>query len=118
MKSQQLGVTMVGAIFIAGLIVFFAIMGLKLVPAYIEFATIQNHLRDLARAPDTSGASPAEIRSAFNRRAQIDNIESVSGRDMDISREGGGVVLVIEYSERIPMVGNISACIDFEASSE
>ncbi len=118
MKSQQQGVTMVGAIFIAGLIVFLAIMGLKLVPAYIEFATIQNHLRDLARAPDTRNASPAEIRSAFNRRAQIDDIDSVSGQDIDISREGGGVVLVIEYAERIPLVANISACIDFEASSE
>jgi hypothetical protein len=118
MKSKQQGMTMIGVIFVAGMIVFVAIMALKLVPSYIEYATIQSHLRDLARAPDTRGASVRDIISAFNRRAQIDNISTVDGRDIDIAKEGGDVVLTIEYSKRIPMVGNISACIDFEASSQ
>ncbi|UCH46835.1 MAG: DUF4845 domain-containing protein [Betaproteobacteria bacterium] len=118
MKSRQQGVTVVGMIFIAAGIVFVVIMALKLVPAYIEYATIQNHLRELARAPDTRNASPREIMAAFNRRAQIDGIASVNGRDLDISREGGEVILSAYYETRIKMVGNISACIEFEPSSD
>ena len=118
MKSKQQGMTMIGVIFVAGMIVFVAIIALKLIPSYIEYATIQSHLRDLARAPDTRGASARDIISAFNRRAQIDNISTVDGRDIDIAKEGGEVVLTIEYSKRIPLVGNISACIDFEANSQ
>lgn len=117
MKTQQRGATMIGMVLIAAGVVFFAVMALKLVPAYIDYATIQNHLRELARAPDTRGASPAEIMAAFNRRAQIDNITAVDGRDLDISSEGGEVVLSAVYSTRIKLVGNISACIDFDASS-
>ncbi len=109
---------MVGMVLIAAGVVFFVIMALKLVPAYIQHATIQNHLRELARAPDTRGASPAEIMAAFNRRAQIDDITAIDGRDLDISRDGSEVVLSASYSTRIKLVGNISACIDFEASSE
>ncbi len=118
MKRQQQGATVVGMIMIAAAIVFVAIMGLKLIPAYIEYATIQNHLRDLARAPDTRNASPSEIMAAFNRRAQIDDITSVNGRDLDIIREGGDVILSAAYETRIKMVGNISACIEFEPSSD
>ncbi len=118
MKSQQQGATMIGIIFIAGLIVFFSIMALKLVPSYIEYATIQSHLRDLARAPDTRAAPPRDIMSAFNRRKHIDNITSVDGRDMDIDKQGSEVVLTIEYETRIHLMGNLSACIDFLASSE
>lgn len=118
MKSRQQGVTVVGMIFIAAAIVFVAIMGLKLIPAYIEYASIQNHLREIARAPDTRNAAPGEIMAAFNRRAQIDDITSVTGRDLDISREGGEVILTAYYETRIKMVGNISACIEFEPSSD
>ena len=118
MKSRQQGVTMIGMVLISGLIIFVAIIGMKLIPPYIEYATIQSHLRDLARAPDTRTASVPEIRSGFNRRAQIDNISVVDGRDMEISREGGNVILIMEYSTRIHLMGNISACIDFEASSQ
>ena len=118
MKSKQQGVTMIGMILIAGLIVFFAITGLKLIPAYIEFATIQSHLREIAHAPDTRGASPAEIKSAFNRRKNIDNITSVDGRDIEVEKDGADIVLTATYEKRIHMMGNISACIDFEATSQ
>jgi len=118
MKAQQQGATVVGMIFIAAGIVFVVVLALKLVPAYIEYATIQNHLRELARAPDTRTATPAEIRSAFGRRAQIDDIRAISSADLDIARDGGDVILSASYETRIKLVGNISACIDFEPSSE
>ncbi|HUU73852.1 MAG TPA: DUF4845 domain-containing protein [Burkholderiales bacterium] len=118
MKTQQRGATMVGMVLIAAGVVFLAIMALKLIPAYIEYATIQGHLREIARAPDTRAASAPEIMAAFNRRAQIDDITTINGRDLDISRDGSEVVLSAVYSTRIKLVGNISACIDFDASSE
>ena len=118
MKSRQQGVTMVGMMFIAGIIVFFAITGLKLIPAYIEFATIQSHLRELARSPDSRGASPRDIQSAFNRRKHIDNITSVDGRDIEVDKAGGEIILILPYENRIHLMGNVSALLDFEATSE
>lgn len=116
MKRQR-GVTFVGMVFIAGLVVFVAILGIRLVPAYIEYATVTKHLRDIARAPDARGASPRDIQVMFNKRAQIDDIKAVMGDDIEVSREGDTLLLTAAYSTRIKLVGNISACIDFEASS-
>ena len=56
MKNQK-GVTFVGMVFIAGMIIFAAIIGIKLIPAYIEYAGIVNHLRDIARSPEARGTS-------------------------------------------------------------
>lgn len=116
--NRQRGVTFIGMIFIAAAIVIVAIIGLKLIPPYIEYATIQSNLRELAHAPDTRGASPADIRQLFNRRAQIDDIRAISGQDVDVEQQENGVLLTAKYSVRVPLVGNVSACIDFNVSSE
>lgn len=118
MRAKQQGVTVVGMVMIAAAIVFVVIIGLKMIPAYVEYATIQNHLRELASAPDTQSGTPREIMQAFNRRAQIDDITAVDGRDLDIVREGGNVVLSASYEKRVHLVGNVDACITFEASSD
>ena len=74
MKRQR-GVTFVGMIFIAALIIIGAIIALKLVPAYIEYATVVQHLREIARSPEARGGSPRDIQLMFSKRAQIDNIK-------------------------------------------
>ena len=116
MKRQR-GVTFVGMVFIAGLIVFAAIIGLKLVPAYIEYATVVNHLREIARSPDARGAAPRDIQTMFKKRAQIDAIETVKADDIEIEKDGDQVVLRAAYSTKIKLFGNLNACIDFVASS-
>jgi hypothetical protein len=116
MKRQR-GVTFIGMLFIAGLIVFAAIIGLKLVPAYIEYATVVNHLREIARSPDARGASSREIQTMFNKRAQIDAINVVKGEDVEVEKEGEKIVLRANYSTKVKLFGNLNACIDFAASS-
>jgi len=103
-------------IFIAALIILGAIIALKLVPAYIEYATVVQHLRELARSPEARG-SPREIQMLFSKRAQIDDIRAVTADDIEITREGESVVLTASYQTKVKLFGNLSACIDFEASS-
>ncbi|MGH8693001.1 MAG: DUF4845 domain-containing protein [Burkholderiales bacterium] len=116
MKHQR-GVTFVGMIFIAALIILGAIIALKLVPAYIEYATVVQHLREIARSPDARGGSPREIRTLFSKRAQIDNLRAVAADDIEVTRDGNSVVLSASYQTKVKLFGNLSACIDFEARS-
>jgi hypothetical protein len=105
-------------ILIGGLIVLGAIIGLRLIPAYIEYATIRSHLRDLARSPDARAATEAEIIQLFNRRAQIDDIRAVTGRDLDIIKDGEDVSISAVWSTKVKLLGNVNACIDFTAKSD
>jgi hypothetical protein len=115
--NRQRGVTFIGMVFIAGLIVFAAIIGLKLIPAYIEYATVVNHLREIARSPDARGGSPKDIQNMFRKRAQIDAIDIVKAEDIEVEKEGDQVTLRAAYSTKIKLFGNLNACIDFVASS-
>ena len=116
--TNQKGVTFVGMIIIAAIVIFVAVIGIRMIPAYIEYATIVNHLREIARSPDARGASVRDIQTMFSKRAQIDDIKSVDARDIDVEKEGESVVLRATYSTKIPLMGNVSACIDFSASSD
>ena len=116
MKRQR-GVTFIGMVLIAGLIIFAAIIGLKLVPAYIEYATVVNILREIARSPDARTATPGDIQTSLRKRAQIDAVETIKPDDLEIDREGDQLVLRANYSVKIKLFGNLNACLDFSPSS-
>ena len=117
MKRQR-GVTFVGMIFIAALIIIGAIIALKLVPAYIEYATVVQHLREIARSPEARGGSPRDIQLMFSKRAQIDNIKVLTADDIEVTRDGDSVLLSAAYQTKIKLFGNLNACIDFEPRSK
>ena len=117
MKRQR-GVTFVGMVFIAALIIIGAIIALKLVPAYIEYATVVQHLREIARSPEARGGSPRDIQMMFSKRAQIDNIRVVTADDIEVTREGDSLLLSAAYQTKIKLFGNLNACIDFEPRSQ
>ena len=116
--NRQRGVTFVGMIFIAALIIIGAIIALKLVPAYIEYATVVQHLREIARSPEARSGSPRDIQLMFSKRAQIDNIKVLTADDIEVTREGDSVLLSAAYQTKIKLFGNLSACIDFEPRSK
>lgn len=58
-----------------------------------------------------------EIRKLFNERAEIDDISSVNGADLEVEEEDGKIVLGIDYSVKAPLFANISLYINFTESS-
>ena len=55
--------------------------------------------------------------SAFDRRAQIDDIRALRGRDLEVSKAGEGFEIRAEYSVLVPLFANVSAQIDFMAEN-
>ena len=114
---RQHGIGIVGLVFVLVIVAFVAIIGVKLVPVYIEYFSIKRALVNAARSPEARNGSAADLRKAFARRVEVDNIKAVAPADVDISKENGNPVLSVAYSSKIPLFGNINACIDFTASS-
>ena len=95
-----------------------AIFSMKLVPAYIEHAAIKKNLTAIVKETNLQDTDFSQIRLSFSKRAQIDNIKSITVQDIKISKVNGRTVLSAQYSKQIPLVSNISLNIDFEATSE
>jgi Tfp pilus assembly protein FimT len=115
---KQRGITLVSLIVVGALIFFVLLIGMKLLPSYIEYFKVQNHMKELMRSPEMRDATPQALRSAFDRRATIDDITVITGKDIEISGSAPNYTLSASWSTRVPLVGNVSACIDFQSGSE
>ncbi len=116
-RKQQRGATLVGMLLWGIVIVFVALLAMKLIPAYAEFITVKKILSDIGSEASIKSMSNAEIRDRFARRAMIDNIDTVVPSDLRISREDGRTVVSVEYTFQTHLVGNVSLLADFNASS-
>ena len=115
--NRQRGVTLVSLIFVMGLIIMVAVLGIKVFPDVQEYWAAVKAAKATALDPGTRGASVADIRRAFDKRRAIDNISAVTGADLDISKEGNDIVIAFAYTKKIPLSGPVSLTIDFEGSS-
>lgn len=114
---KQRGVTLSGFIMWAVVAIICALIGFKLLPPYIEFLSIQTQLKAIANDPEGRQGVRRIIEDLFQRRAAIENISAISGKDIQIAKEGDRVVLSAEYSQCVPFVLNIRVCMDFTPSS-
>jgi hypothetical protein len=116
MRSKQRGVSFL-VVFLIGMVLALAAVGaMKIGPAYSEFMTVKKTIMAVAASEGRTG-SVNEIRKAFDRRASIDNITAVTAGELEISKDGGEVVIAIAYAKKIPLFANVSVCIDFAAST-
>ena len=113
--NTQRGITLIGMLIAAIVIVFLAIGGLKIAPAYIEYFKVKKAIVGVAQT--IGGGTVAQVREAFDRRAAIDDIDVISGKDLDVTKEGNELVISFAYPKRISLFSNVSVVIDFAASS-
>ncbi len=118
MKSQQRGLTMLGFLFVAVMLIFVAMLAMKLVPAYIEFFSVKKILNTMGQESDLKSKSNAEIRNDFIKRANVGYVTVVKPEDLTIDRRNGGLVVSADYVFRSKLVGNVSIVVDFSASSD
>ena len=115
MRKRQLGVSLGALMAISAVLIVVALIGLRLAPSYMEFFTIKKVMRDLAGG---RAASPAEIRKSFDQRAVVDGFQSVKGADLEVTKDGGELLITASYRKEIPLFGHLGLYIDFEASSK
>lgn len=116
MRHSQRGLGMMGIMMVCIVLVLGAIGGLKVAPAYIEYGQVKKAVAGVAGGPDARG-TVADIRKAFDKRAQVDDIQAVGGADLEITKEGGQVVISFAYQKKVPLFGNVSILFDFAGSS-
>lgn len=116
---KQSGMTFIGLVLIIAAIIFVATIGIKLYPPYVEFLTIKKAITRIANDPSFAEMSPKQIQESFDKSAAIDSVRAISSNDLTIAKGNGGKPVVsVEYQVVVPLAGNISALLDFNASTD
>jgi len=93
-----------------------AIGGLKVTPAYLEYFNVKKAVSGIVQSGEARG-TVADIRRAFDKRAQVDDITVITGGDLEITKEGGEVVISFNYPKKVPLFSNVSLYFDFAGTS-
>lgn len=114
---KQRGISFMGFIMIAAGLIFVAILGLKLVPAYMHSMQISHIMKEIVNAPEMQNASIKDIKESYSKRANINYITDITAEDIEITKENGTLTLSASYSVKIPIAGNASMLLEFNPSS-
>lgn len=114
MKYQR-GVSLSGLLVWGVILVLVATTGMKIVPSAIEYSKI---LKDSKAVVAQAGpdVTVADVKKAFIKYADVDQL-NFSPDQLDISKDGGKIVISFAYEKRIPLFANISLLIDYRGST-
>ncbi|MBK6294806.1 MAG: DUF4845 domain-containing protein [Rhodoferax sp.] len=99
-KSKQGGMSFLGLLFVGGLLAVTGVIGAQIVPTAIEYQAIHK-----AANKSREGSTVAEVRAIFDRAAAIDNIESIKGKDLEVTKNGDKIVVSFSYQREIHLAG-------------
>jgi Domain of unknown function (DUF4845) len=100
LKSGQRGISFLGLLFFGGIIAFLSIILAQAAPTYLEYFAVQKAVNKAS-----AGGTVIEIRNAFDRAAAIDDITSITGKDLEVGKEGDVVVVSFSYTREIHIGG-------------
>jgi hypothetical protein len=112
-KSTK-GVTVLGMLFYAMVVIFVVIISINLVPPYMQHYEVKESLNALAKDPNVRDMSKAKIKDYMARRFQINSVRNVAANDLEIEKRDGKMYLSLHYEVRVHMVANIDAIIKFD----
>ena len=116
MRNRQLGVSLIGLIVGAVILIFVLLLGMKTLPPYLEFFTIKKLVTQIANEQRTGSVN--DIKKAWQLKTAVENVESITERDLEITKEGGEVVLAFSYRKEVPLFGNVGVYLDFAGNSK
>lgn len=115
--NRQRGVSLSGLLFWAFILVIVALLGMKVAPSAIEYSKILKDIKAVAQDSSLKDKTLGEIRTAFSKRAEIDEIHVISAQDLEITKENGELVVSFAYEHRIPLFANVSLVIAYEGTT-
>jgi hypothetical protein len=112
----QRGVSLIGLMFWAIVIGFIGYVAVRVLPTVNEYLTIQ---RAVDRVASESPATVAEVRKAFDKQKDIEySISSISGKDLEITKENERLVIRFAYDKEIPLVEPVFLLVKYQGRSK
>ena len=100
MKNKQRGISFIGILFVGGVLAFAGVIAAQVFPTLVEFQAITK-----AASKSKDGKTVPEVRAIFDKAAQIDDIKSITGKDLDVGKAGDITVVSFAYNKEIHIGG-------------
>jgi len=114
--ARQRGLTLLGLLFWATIMGLSVLLAMRVIPTLNEFFNVQ---RAVDGAAAEGGATVSDVRAAFDRRkASEPSIKSISGKDLEVTKENDKIVINFSYDREIEIVKPVYLLIRYEGHSK
>ena len=99
-SQKQRGISFIGLLFVAIVLACVGVVVAQVIPTLIEYQAI---LKATNKAKE--GTTVPEVRAIFDRAQAIDDFTSVTGKDLEVRKDGDKVVVSFAYDREIHLFG-------------
>jgi hypothetical protein len=100
LRARQRGLSLFSMLIVGIVLAAAGVVGAQIVPTAIEYFAV---VKGVNKAKE--GNSVPEVRALFDKAASIDNITSISGKDLEVTKESDQVVVSFAYQREIHLAG-------------
>jgi len=107
--------TVFGLVFVAIIVGFVALMGIRVFPSVNEYLTIRKSINQIMKSGPSSAA---EIRNAFAKQKEVEySIKTLDPKDLTITQNGNRLTTSYAYQVEIPIVEPVFLLIKYEGQA-
>jgi len=115
---HQKGMTAIGWMLVLGLIAFFTLITLRMLPLYLEFGKVASTLESLKEQPNITKQTKSEIVKLVRKRFDVNDVDNVDPKLIKVSMDKGVLKVGINYERREHLVGNVDIVAIFDKQVE
>lgn len=102
-----------GLLFLGGMLAVAGVIAAQVIPTLIELQAVN---KAISKARD--GNTPTEVRTIFDKMAAVDDIKSITGKDLDVTKDGEKVLVRFAYQREIHLAGPAYLTLKYSGSSK
>jgi hypothetical protein len=116
MKSaySQRGLSSISILIVMMVAAFFLICALKLIPIYIEGASVASSVSSAFEDKEFDNLTVKQMRTKLGKYFEINRIQGISARDIKIKRVKGTTYIDASYEQREQLLFNIDVVVKFD----
>lgn len=115
---RQRGMTLTGWMTVVALILFFALLGMKIGPIYLENLTVKDVVQSLKDEPLITKRSAIEVQKMIMKRLDINGVYDLKSEHVTVKKSPGIMKVDVTYTVQKKMVGNIDILVSFSDQIE
>lgn len=114
MKQRQRGMTFLGIVIILLILGSALYAGIRLVPVYLEYGKVVRVLNQTREEQSSIETNPNLIRRSLERRWDVEDIESIGWKEVEITKTSDGYDVNADYEAERPFAGNLYLLAKFD----
>ena len=115
---RQKGLSFISLLVVLALAVFFVLIGIKMVPTYLQNFSIREVLSSVQADRASRGMSRHQLQDNILRRFSINGVYNFPKDEIKFTNTKKGLHIAVDYEVRKPIAGNVFVVMVFSESAD